>query len=268
MPMPEDQSIRDVLARISERRQQNDKDAAEEAGVPIEVWREEQYLAEKQLELQAQKANVDRALISHMPPALRDMSYESFELETGALADALSRCAKWIPPYMDSLTSKEKAKTRSLGLVLSGPTGSGKTHLLAATVRALIQKDVHAMYVNLASFLVDLRRGFDGEVPEHSLEEVLHAPVLAIDDIGVQRDTSWALEMTYVLLNGRVLQRRPTLIATNLTEPQLRKRASETSGGADDMDLLMRRIYSRVCDIASPEIVTVDAPDYRMRPRK
>jgi DNA replication protein DnaC len=260
-------ALSETLARAEKAREEYDREEAKKADMSLEEWREKEARDEARLEMQRQDAEIDRTFLQHLPPAVQDMSYASFTPGTAELTEALRRCAEWIPPYQESLTSHEAAKTRSLGLILSGRPGCGKTHLLAATVRALIQKNVPALYLNLASFLVDLRRSFDGDTPDQNLQDALTAPVLALDDIGVQRDTPWALETTYVLLNGRALNRRPTLISTNLTEAQLRQRAGESSGGDDDMGLLTRRIYSRVCDIAGTGFIDIDAPDYRLRTR-
>ena len=102
-------------------------------------------------------------------------------------------------------------------LVFSGPSGSGKTHLAAAIVNERIEKGQPALYITTPDLLDRLRSSFnpDSETPyDEFFEQVKSAPLLALDDLGVQSGTPWAKEKLDQLLTSRFNASLPTVIVT------------------------------------------------------
>ncbi|OGO18361.1 MAG: DNA replication protein DnaC, partial [Chloroflexi bacterium RBG_16_50_11] len=102
-------------------------------------------------------------------------------------------------------------------LVFSGPSGSGKTHLAAAIVNDRIEKGQPALYITTPDLLDRLRSSFgaDSETPyDEFFEQVKNAPLLALDDLGVQSGTPWAKEKLDQLLTFRFNNGLPTIIVT------------------------------------------------------
>jgi DNA replication protein DnaC len=102
-------------------------------------------------------------------------------------------------------------------LVFSGPSGSGKTHLAAAIVNERIEKSQPAFYITTPDLLDRLRSSFnpDSETPyDEFFEQVKSAPLLALDDLGVQSGTPWAKEKLDQLLTSRFNASLPTIIVT------------------------------------------------------
>ncbi len=101
-------------------------------------------------------------------------------------------------------------------LAFEGSSGSGKTHLAAAIVNALIERDSPAKYVSALN-LPDLLRSdmFDGvdEADSGTFISLLNAPVLVIDDLGAQQTTNWLDAKIDQLLTHRFNGRIPTVIA-------------------------------------------------------
>jgi DNA replication protein DnaC len=101
--------------------------------------------------------------------------------------------------------------------VFSGHSGSGKTHLAAAIVNERIEKGHPALYITTPDLLDRLRASFsaDSETPyDEFFEQVKNAPLLALDDLGVQSGTPWAKEKLDQLLNSRFNASLPTVIVT------------------------------------------------------
>lgn len=108
------------------------------------------------------------------------------------------------------------------GLLLTGPVGTGKTHMAVARVIELIKRGHRAVFVPAAELLMDLRRAYDGESTESDVMAIYsNAEVLLLDDLGAERVTEWTKQVFYVLINRRYNAMRSTIVTTNLTPAQL-----------------------------------------------
>ena len=120
--------------------------------------------------------------------------------------------------------AKEFAEKPEGWLVFSGPSGSGKTHLAAAIVNECIENGLPALYITTPDLLDKLRSGVnpDSETPyDEFFEQVKSAPLLALDDLGVQSGTNWAKEKLDQLLTSRFNATLPTVIVTSVSLDQL-----------------------------------------------
>jgi len=124
-------------------------------------------------------------------------------------------------------------------LVLIGPSGSGKTHLAAAIANARVSRGLPAFYITAPDLLDHLRAAFNpgSEIPyDEFFDQVRNAPLLILDDFGVQSSTPWAKEKLDQLLTYRFNSKLPTVIVpivpleqveerlqTRLTDPELSK---------------------------------------------
>jgi DNA replication protein DnaC len=132
--------------------------------------------------------------------------------------------------------------SRSMGeaplgwLVLSGPSGCGKTHLAAAIANRQIELGNEVFFTVVPDLLDHLRATFGpgSDVTYDELfEAVRNVPLLVLDDLGTQSETSWAREKMFQVLNHRYNAELPTVITTNhaLSEldERLRTRLTDTS---------------------------------------
>ena len=69
--------------------------------------------------------------------------------------------------------------------------------------------------------------------------------LLIIDDLGIERNTEYALEQVYAVIDERYKAKLPLIITTNLTISQLR----------NPEDAAHARIYSRVLEMCTPVYV-------------
>ena len=101
-------------------------------------------------------------------------------------------------------------------LVFEGASGSGKTHFAVAIVNALIRRGAPAKYVS-ALDIPDLIRSGWSQGPEDfesdGFTPLLDAPVLVIDDFGVQPSAEWVDAKIDQLLTLRYNGRAPTVVA-------------------------------------------------------
>lgn len=107
------------------------------------------------------------------------------------------------------------------GMIFLGSVGSGKTYLTSAIIGALIDNRVDAKMILLHDFLDELREAVRNDSPQRLLDRVKVYPVLAIDDLGADSNTDFAVNAVFSLLNYRLNYELPTIVTTNLSFKQI-----------------------------------------------
>jgi DNA replication protein DnaC len=134
----------------------------------------------------------------------------------------------------------------SENLILSGPTGSGKTSMAYAVGREIYLLG-HKVKVWQTAELFDEMRSIDQS--KEVLESVKTADLLILDDLGSERKTEWVEERLFLIIDYRWQWKLPIIITTNFTADKLPEKISE-------------RVVSRLMDDAS--FIVVDGKDYRL----
>lgn len=138
---------------------------------------------------------------------------------------------------------------------LSGPTGCGKTHLVAAMVRDLVQHGrisrSKAGFVSTVDFLIEAKATFgqDGRSEEDILLKYTRPALLILDDLGAEKQSDWAATLLYALIDRRYRDMKITFITSNM-----------------DLDAIEQQLGSRTASrLAEYEIVKIKMPDYRKK---
>ncbi len=161
-------------------------------------------------EVSASRANKFRQL-SHLGP-LEHKNFANFDLRKGT--SAFSRDALQVAQRV----AQEFAAAPHGWLVLTGPSGTGKSHLAAAITNAILDRQEGALWVFVPDFLDHLRTTFSpqsGVSYDELFTTVRDAPVLVLDDLGAQSTSPWAEEKLYQILSHRYDARKPTVITTS-----------------------------------------------------
>jgi DNA replication protein DnaC len=146
-------------------------------------------------------------------------------------------------------------------LVLSGPSGSGKTHLAAAIVNERIRLGHPAFYITVPDLLDRIRASFnpDSQMPyDEFFDQVKSAPLLVLDDLGVQSATPWAKEKLDQLLTSRFNGELPTVVVTITPLEQLDDRLRTRL-----TDPRLCRVY--ILEEESPTSVYSWAPEFALQ---
>lgn len=178
---------------------------------------------------------------SGLDGAARELTFANFKPRPGA-DEALQMAREFVDKWNQRLQAGE-------GFTLAGTYGSGKSHLAAAVIHELIKRGVSAAYQPVAELLKRVRATYDGSARESEaqvLEWLQSVQCLALDDIGAQKQTQWAEEFIFTVLDHRYRRRLPTIITTNCTAIDGENSLSDVLGERVTDRLLERNIFVRV----------------------
>jgi len=139
----------------------------------------------------------------------------------------------------------ESCRTDNIGLLFWGPPGTGKTYGAACIANALMEfPGPFTPTVIMATFGTILRQLLAQSPQEKDtyIRKLLDCDLLILDDLGMERQTEYAREQVFNIVDGRCLARKPMVVTTNLTIQQLR----------NPKNLEDQRIFDRVLGACVP----------------
>lgn len=162
------------------------------------------------------------------------------------------------------------------GLLIMGPCGVGKTHLAVAALKEIVLRGHTGFFYDYRELLKQIQDSYNPESQSTEmgvLEPVLKTEVLALDDVGASKPSTWALETVGHILNTRYNDKRVTILTTNFfdsdspaaiaTQINASRVAGMRAPTAEDSltDRIGKRIRSRLYEMC--RTIEVSAPDYR-----
>ena len=117
---------------------------------------------------------------------------------------------------------------KSPNLLFSGDTGLGKTFLSACIARTVADSGHSVVYESAGHLFAKLERAkFEGsEEARQEAAKYTACDLLIVDDLGTEMAGQFVTAALYTLINDRLLERKPTIISTNLTVDDLSRRYS------------------------------------------
>lgn len=160
------------------------------------------------------------------------MQYWTFDNDDGG-NEKLTNMAKRYVNHFESMFKEGK------GLLLWGGVGTGKTYIACMIANALIDKGYPVLVTNFARILSTLQGTFE---KQQYLDSLNQFKLLIIDDLGIERDTGYAKEQVFNIIDSRYRAGLPMIITTNLTMQKL----------ATECDLSDKRVYDRILERCYP----------------
>ena len=138
-------------------------------------------------------------------------------------------------------------------ILLIGAGGLGKTFLLNSIFERVVSRGESAVRITSFRMFEAMRQQHVGNDPAYAgFSALIDAPLLLIDDLGTEpMMRNITVEYLFTLLNERIAARRHTVIATNLTPPQLKERYGERVASRLLDKSLCRAIWLKGKDLRS-----------------
>ena len=127
--------------------------------------------------------------------------------------------------YRFCMDYAEKFSPNSESLLFLGQTGLGKTHLSLAIAQTVTERGYGVIYTPAQKLMDRLesekfsRNAESGAQYLENLDIALNCDLLILDDLGTEFTTSFTSSALYNIVNTRIVERRPTIVSTNL-DPQ------------------------------------------------
>lgn len=125
------------------------------------------------------------------------------------------------------------------GLLFWGNVGRGKTFTAACIANQLIENNIPVMMTSFAKIVDDV---FSVQDKSEYFKEFSRFKLLIIDDLGTERDTNYAMEQVYKVIDDRYKNNLPMIITTNLSVNELK----------NPKKVEYSRIYDRILEKCTP----------------
>jgi DNA replication protein DnaC len=188
-------------------------------------------------DLEQQKDRAEKQRFDAWMSAQRDkygIASLSHKSQTFALDDR--RNAKLSDTCRQYVERWEEMRADNMGMLFYGSVGTGKSFYACSIANALLEKRVPAVVTNFPR-LLNLLQG--AKERQEYLDHLQLYHLLVVDDLGVERDSPYAIEQVYNVIEARDRSGLPLIVTTNLSMEDLKNPPT----------MQLARIYDRVLEL-------------------
>ena len=160
---------------------------------------------------------------------LEDYSFDNFSLEYYPNKDENGVIPRDIMTKICSFCVKyaTEFKSDSESLLFFGKTGLGKTHLSLSIANEVIKKGYNVVYGPISRIMGNIEKEHFSDNDRTTLMNILDCDLLIFDDLGTEFTTSFIASTIFDIVNSRILNKKPTIINTNLDFEEIKQRYSD-----------------------------------------
>ncbi len=132
--------------------------------------------------------------------------------------------------YDDKIEQAKSTLRQGDGVFITGKPGTGKTHMAVGLMKfwfnglmpIAVESHYRAwpLFVPAPELMFQLKSTFDrksGPSETDITQKYSGASLLVLDDLGAERESEWARQVLYLILNRRYNEALPTIITSNLS---------------------------------------------------
>lgn len=172
-------------------------------------------------------------------PRKKDKKYREVTFDKYEVREENKKVFEMAKKYADRFQDMYK---KNQGLLLYGPVGTGKSFTAACIGNYLLD---NAKPVIMTSFVKILQDIWENDREAEYITILNSASLLIVDDLGTERETDYALEKVYNIIDSRVRANKPMIITSNL----------ELNDMMECEDIRKKRIYDRILECCYPMYV-------------
>ena len=168
-------------------------------------------------------------------PAFRQ---HTFENDNGQHPELMRKAKKYAYDF-------DQHMKNASGLLLCGPKGTGKTYAAEAIANKVIDNGNQAVFTTFGIIAERaMEAGYEGR--RDYFASLANCSLLIIDDVGMERETEYMMEIIQRVIDDRDRSLKPMIITTNFTADEINHPAS--SEWERIWSRIMRTCYPIRCD--------------------
>lgn len=167
------------------------------------------------------------------PDSDGNMLHCTFDNDDGARPEITAGMKKYCENFSDLRKSGK-------GILLYGTVGAGKSFFAACIVNELVSKGYRCMMTTFSRLANQISSLWEGK--QEFIDDLTRYDLLAIDDLGVERDTEYMNEQITAIVDALYRAKVPLVITSNYSPRQM----------TGENEIRRKRIYDRLIEQCHP----------------
>lgn len=208
---------------------------------------EERERIQKQKDYEEEMRRIERLRVA----SLIDAKLEASTLKTFTIKEDNKKLYTIVKNYVENFDTFYKSNR---GLLFWGSVGTGKSYAAACIANELLNRKIPVVMTSFVKVLQVIQDNTENET--EFVNRLCAARLLIIDDLGTERNTDYALEKVYNVIDSRYRTGKPLILTTNLNLQDMQM----------TQDIRYQRIYDRIFEMCHP--VMVNGTSWRINQAK